>query len=91
MTKVSRRSSVRDCGRVPPQLRPPRRGQSYDGTDRAVRGRLLAPLRAHEGPVSRTVLEAVWPLRAQRERCLDSLVADGLVEPLSDGSYTLPR
>ena len=70
---------------------PVRRGQSYAGTDRAVRGLLLAPLRATPDPVPRSVLEAVWPDAAQRERCLDSLVADGLVEPLSDGTYTLPR
>ena len=70
---------------------PARRGQSYAGTDRAVRGLLLAPLREAAGPVPRDVLEAVWPDAAQRERCLDSLVADGLVEPLPDGTFTLPR
>ena len=70
---------------------PARRGQSYAGTDRAVRGLLLAPLRATAGPVDREALEAVWPDAAQRERCLDSLVADGLVEPLPDGTFTLPR
>jgi A/G-specific adenine glycosylase len=70
---------------------PPRRGQAYAGTDRAVRGLLLAPLRATPDPVARSVLDAVWPDAAQRERCLDSLVADGLVEPLADGTYTLPR
>ena len=70
---------------------PARRGQSYAGTDRAVRGLLLGPLRATAGPVSRAALEAVWPDAVQRERCLDSLVADGLAEPLPDGTFTLPR
>ena len=31
---------------------PPRRGQTYDGTDRQVRGRLLAALRDGSGPVA---------------------------------------
>jgi A/G-specific adenine glycosylase len=35
-------------------------------------------------------LEALSDNENQRERCLDSLVADGLVEPLDDGRYQLP-
>ncbi len=75
----------------PPWDGAPRRGQSYAGTDRAVRGLLLAPLRHEDGPVTRAVLEAVWPDTTQRERCLDSLVSDGLVEPRPDGTFSLPR
>jgi A/G-specific adenine glycosylase len=70
---------------------PPRRGQSYAGTDRQARGALLAVLRDAAGSVPRSALEAAWaadPL--QRERALDSLVADGLVEPLARGRYRLP-
>jgi len=69
---------------------PPRRGQRYAGTDRQVRGRLLAVLRAADGPVPRTALDAAWHEPIQRERALDALVADGLVDPLPDGTYALP-
>jgi A/G-specific adenine glycosylase len=55
-----------------------------------MRGALLAVLRASEGPVQRAVLEAVSAETEQRERCLDSLVADGLVEPLDGGRFQLP-
>lgn len=74
---------------------PPRRGQSYAGTDRFVRGLVLARLRAAHGPVEHDALVAAVPddtLRDphQRERCLDSLVADGLVDVVDDGLYALP-
>jgi A/G-specific adenine glycosylase len=74
----------------PAQDGPPRRGQSWEGTDRQCRGRLLAVLRDSDGPVPRTVLDAVWPDAPQRERSLDGLVADGLVEPLADDRFALP-
>ena len=67
-----------------------RRGQRYEGTDRQVRGRLLAVLREAPGPVPKSVLDAVWDEAAQRERALDGLVADGLVDPLETGEYALP-
>ena len=69
----------------------PRRGQTYDGTDRQCRGRLLDVLREGDGAVERAALEKVWSEPVQRERALDSLVADGLVEPLTDGTFALPR
>jgi A/G-specific adenine glycosylase len=69
---------------------PARRGQAWHGTDRQLRGALLAVLRSSSAPVPRSVLEAVSDNDAQRERCLDSLVADGLVEPLARGRYQLP-
>jgi A/G-specific adenine glycosylase len=55
-----------------------------------VRGALLAILRASDAPVERSALDAVPAEPGQRERCLDSLVADGLVEPLEDGFFRLP-
>ncbi|WP_320781892.1 A/G-specific adenine glycosylase [Streptomyces sp. CRN 30] len=70
---------------------PPRRGQTYAGTDRQVRGRLLAVLREAHGPVPQTALDRVWHEPIQRARALDGLVADGLVEPLADGRYRLPQ
>jgi len=69
---------------------PARRGQTYDGTDRQCRGRLLAVLRDSAGPVHRTSLDAAWPAAAQRQRCLDSLVEDGLVARASEETYALP-
>ncbi|MEU3599719.1 A/G-specific adenine glycosylase [Streptomyces sp. NPDC006798] len=67
-----------------------RRGQTYAGTDRQVRGKLLAVLRASREPVSRAALDRVWHEPVQRARALDGLVADGLVEPLDNGQYRLP-
>ncbi|MEV5680057.1 MULTISPECIES: HhH-GPD family protein [unclassified Streptomyces] len=69
---------------------PARRGQTYAGTDRQVRGRLLAVLRESVAPVPQAALDAVWDEPVQRARALDGLVADGLVEPLADGQYRLP-
>ncbi|MEU8544030.1 A/G-specific adenine glycosylase [Streptomyces sp. NPDC048717] len=69
---------------------PPRRGQTYAGTDRQVRGKLLAVLRESTDPVPQAALDAVWDEPMQRTRALDGLVADGLVEPLEGGRYRLP-
>jgi A/G-specific adenine glycosylase len=69
---------------------PARRVQKFAGTDRQVRGRLLDVLRAAEGPVAAPQLDAAWDDAAQRSRCLDSLLTDGLVEQTPDGRFTLP-
>ena len=69
---------------------PVRRPQGYAGSDRQVRGRLLQVLREHPGPVRAGALELVWQEPVQRARALDGLVADGLVDPLPDGTYALP-
>jgi A/G-specific adenine glycosylase len=79
----------RQAGR-PPHAGPPRRGQRYAGTDRQCRGRLLAVLRDADGPVHRSLLDLAWYDETQRKRALDSLVADGLVEPLDAGLFALP-
>ncbi len=69
---------------------PPRRGQAWHGTDRQVRGRLLALLRDSDVPLDDAALMLAWPDDdPQRERCLASLIADGLVEPRGAG-YQLP-
>jgi A/G-specific adenine glycosylase len=72
-----------------PAARVRRRAQSYEGTDRQARGRLLAVLRASAHPVSATELGASWPDPKQQARALDGLLADGLVEAVADG-YRLP-
>ncbi len=74
----------------PPYDGPPRRGQTYAGTDRQCRGRLLEVLRTAPGPVHRSRLEAVWSDDVQRRRCLDSLLVDGLMVAVGGGSYALP-
>ena len=64
--------------------------QTYAGTDRQVRGRLLDVLRAGTGPVQRAELDVVWLTdTAQRDRALDSLLVDGLVEQTADGRFAL--
>ena len=74
----------------PPYDGPPRRGQTYAGTDRQCRGRLLAVLREADGPVHVSRLEAAWTIEDQRRRCVDSLVEDGLVAPVAERMYALP-
>jgi A/G-specific adenine glycosylase len=69
---------------------PARSAQRFTGTDRQVRGRLMAVLRESATPVTERDLDVVWADAVQRERALDSLVDDGLVDPLPDGRYALP-
>lgn len=69
---------------------PRRPVQRFAGTDRQVRGRLLDVLRDSPGPVSRAALDAVWSDAGQRDRCLDSLLLDGLAEQTDDGRFALP-
>ncbi|MDQ3156081.1 MAG: A/G-specific adenine glycosylase [Actinomycetota bacterium] len=69
---------------------PKRPTQSYDGTDRQCRGRILQLLRDAHGPVGRSAIDLVWEESDQRERALDGLVADGLVEPIGEDEFALP-
>lgn len=62
--------------------------QTYAGTDRQCRGRLLAVLRDNEGPVHPVLLDL--PGSVQRARALDSLLADGLVQAVDGGRLALP-
>ncbi len=68
---------------------PPRRAQSYAGTDRQCRGRILAMLRASDDPVTASAVTTVWDDDAQRQRALDSLLEDGLVVE-NDETLALP-
>ncbi|MDT0156912.1 A/G-specific adenine glycosylase [Microbacterium sp. ARD32] len=68
-----------------------RRQARYEGSDRQARGGVLRALR--EAPSHRLPADAVlthWPDAAQRDRAIDSLIADGLVEA-ADGMLLLPR
>lgn len=58
----------------------PRRTQAWHGTDRQVRGRIMAQLRAASEPLhieGRADLSDIPP--GQVEACLEALIADGLV------------
>lgn len=74
----------------PPYTGPRRPVQRFAGTDRQVRGRLLDVLRAADEPVERAALDAVWADAAQRDRCLDALLTEGLAVQLDDGRFALP-
>ncbi|HYG93899.1 MAG TPA: A/G-specific adenine glycosylase, partial [Nocardioides sp.] len=69
---------------------PPRPVQTYAGTDRQCRGRLLAVLRDAPGAVDRERLDATWDDAVQRDRCLESLLADGLAVRTAGGRFALP-
>ncbi len=64
--------------------------QKFAGTDRQVRGLLLDVLRDTSTPVPKTRLDVVWSDAGQRDRCLDSLLVDALVEQTADGLFALP-
>jgi A/G-specific adenine glycosylase len=64
--------------------------QGYQGTDRQCRGVLLAALRAAAGPISRATLLATWPVPEQGERCLESLISDGLTVRVDGDRIGLP-
>lgn len=70
---------------------PPRRAARYEGSDRQCRGALLRALREAGGPVTASALEAVWAEALQRQRCLESLIADGLVERQPRQRFALPQ
>lgn len=68
-----------------------RRQARYEGSDRQARGAVLKALRAADD--SAVPLDAVihdWSDAAQRDRAIDSLIADGLAEAVG-GMLQLPR
>ncbi|MDW5325511.1 A/G-specific adenine glycosylase [Plantactinospora sp. KLBMP9567] len=80
---LAARCAWRVSGRIAP-AGPTRRPQRYAGTDRQVRGKLLAVLREATGPVPRARLDLVWSDDLQRSRALAGLIEDGLVEMVDD-------
>lgn len=66
---------------------PARVAQPWEGTDRQCRGRIMAVLRAAPAPVA--LADLTWPDAAQLDRCVGSLVDDGLAVA-SDGHLALP-
>lgn len=69
---------------------PVKAAQKFSGTDRQVRGLLLDVLRDSPDPAPKARLDVVWADAGQRDRCLDSLLVDGLVEQTADGLFALP-
>ena len=68
-----------------------RKQARYEGSDRQARGAILRALResaAHE--LAMDAVASDWPDAAQRDRAIDSLIADGLIEA-SEGTLRLPR
>jgi A/G-specific adenine glycosylase len=61
----------------------------YEGSDRQVRGVILAALRASRS-VSAAEIESLWPEPIQRGRALDGLIIDGLVVGSPGTGYELP-
>jgi A/G-specific adenine glycosylase len=68
---------------------PPRKAQTWAGTDRQCRGRLLGVVREAEGAVAAARLDLAWDDADQRSRSLQSLLDDGLLVETPDG-YALP-
>ncbi|SFR40593.1 A/G-specific DNA-adenine glycosylase [Microbacterium azadirachtae] len=93
-----------DCARCPlldscawraagyPESEDRRRRQArYEGSDRQARGGVLLALRHADGhrlPAAEVLAD--WPDPVQRDRAIDSLIADGLIEA-EDGELLLPR
>lgn len=79
----------RRSGSPPDAFTGVRRRPTWDGTDRQLRGQVMAALRAASGPVTPAALGPDWP-EAVRERVLAGLVADGLAVR-DDAGYRLPH
>jgi A/G-specific adenine glycosylase len=65
-----------------------RRAPGFAGTDRQVRGLILALVRT--GPADRTAIDALWPDPVQLERALAGLITDGLLTTVDGARYHLP-
>ena len=65
--------------------------QTWQGTDRQVRGRIMAALRASPNAVARSELAEVAAVTPEQgARCLDSLLADGLAVRVGTSHVGLP-
>lgn len=80
----------RAAGYPPYAGRPSPVQKKYEGSDREVRGLMMAQLRASDTPVRPGDLERLWPDTTQRARALASLMADGLAVGSPESGYRLP-
>lgn len=69
---------------------PSRKRQRYRGTNRHVRGEIMAVLREADGPVDRGRIDAVWPDQRMVDEAVAQLITDGLVETDEVGRFELP-
>jgi A/G-specific adenine glycosylase len=63
--------------------------KKFAGSDRQVRGLILAELRASDIPVTAGEIALVWAIDEQRDRALAGLLVDGLVVEVG-GAFELP-
>lgn len=64
---------------------------NYEGSDRQLRGLILAMLRESDIPVPSHDVDEVWSNASQRNRALHGLISDGLIVRDSTGNYRLPE
>ncbi|MHB1172955.1 MAG: HhH-GPD family protein [Lacisediminihabitans sp.] len=64
--------------------------KKFEGSDRQVRGLIMAELRAADVPVKASEIEGVWPDAAQRDRAMAGLLHDGLAIGSPASGYELP-
>jgi A/G-specific adenine glycosylase len=69
---------------------PSRKRQRYKGTNRHVRGEVMALLRDAEGPVERARIDAVWPDARMLDEAVSQLIAEGLIGTDETGRFELP-
>lgn len=62
----------------------------FAGSDRQVRGMILAAVRGSSEPVAQSRIDALWPDREQLLRAQNSLQRDGLIE-VNDSTLLLPN
>jgi len=74
---------------APPGAKP-RRAQPYEGSIRQCRGRILAVLRAADGPVPLAAFDACWPDASELDQALTQLISDGLATRQPEGHLSLP-
>jgi len=65
--------------------------KKYEGSDRQVRGLIMAELRSTHRPVTDAEITTLWTDAPQRERALAGLLVDGLAVPARSGGYVLPE
>ena len=65
--------------------------KKFEGSDRQVRGLIMAELRATHHPVSDEEIDGLWPDPVQRGRALAGLLADGLAVTTGPGLYALSQ
>lgn len=65
--------------------------KKFEGSDRQVRGLIMAELRATHHPVTAAEIESLWPDAVQRDRALAGLLADGLAVCVDTGMYALSQ